>query len=288
MKIVSRTEDISPEQAKRYLEKNTHNRSVRESVVDRYAAMMQRDQWVVTHQGIAFDDEGNLLDGQHRLMAIVKAARPVSMMVTRGVPSERNNGITIPAMDVIDCGKSRTVADQLALCHGVKNSNLISSVCSAIAEICFRSRGGGISTAQALVILDIYARPIESAVEIISDFRPARKGSVIGALAFASVSHRTEIEKLMSDLNSGAELKKNQPALTLRDWLTRGNFNYGTATGSGRRRKLYLSECVLNAAFNEVHQTPISMIKSGENGQKFFCQKQRANVEKVRVLLSGK
>ena len=40
---------------------------------------------MTTHQGIAFDENGVLQDGQHRLCAIVSANKPVDMMVTSGL-----------------------------------------------------------------------------------------------------------------------------------------------------------------------------------------------------------
>jgi hypothetical protein len=36
---------------------------------------------MVTHQGIAFDTQGVLVDGQHRLAAIIEADRPVELTV---------------------------------------------------------------------------------------------------------------------------------------------------------------------------------------------------------------
>lgn len=105
--IESRVETITPEMATQYLSFNTKNRSIRRQEVEAYARAIKSGAFVTTHQGIAFDDEGNLIDGQHRLMAIVSAGAPVQMMVTRGVPSN--------AMQIIDRGSSRTMRDVIAL-----------------------------------------------------------------------------------------------------------------------------------------------------------------------------
>jgi hypothetical protein len=40
---------------------------------------------MVTHQGIALDTDGVLIDGQHRLAAAVEADQPVDMLVITGV-----------------------------------------------------------------------------------------------------------------------------------------------------------------------------------------------------------
>ena len=69
----SKIENITPEIAAKYLEKNIHNRPIKPSAIRRYALQMKAKQWLISHQGIAFDTEGNLFDGQNRLLAIKEA-----------------------------------------------------------------------------------------------------------------------------------------------------------------------------------------------------------------------
>lgn len=100
-------ETITPELATRYLASNVKNRSVRKQEVEAYAREIKRGTFALTHQGIAFDDSGHLIDGQHRLMAIATAGIPVQMVVARGV---------VPmAFSVIDRGASRTMRDVVSL-----------------------------------------------------------------------------------------------------------------------------------------------------------------------------
>jgi hypothetical protein len=47
---------------------------------------IKRGMFYPTHQGIAFDDSGKLIDGQHRLMAILLSGIGQWMLVTRGMP----------------------------------------------------------------------------------------------------------------------------------------------------------------------------------------------------------
>ena len=107
-------ETITPEMATQYLSRNTKNRSIRRQEVDAYAREIKRGNFVLTHQGIAFDEEGNLIDGQHRLMAIATAGIPVQMVVSRGVPSS--------AFTVVDRGASRTMRDVVSLGSGEEGS----------------------------------------------------------------------------------------------------------------------------------------------------------------------
>ena len=97
---------ISPTQALNWLEHaNTKNRSLNEAHVKRLARDMQNGRWVLTHEGIAFDPSGVLLDGQHRLWAIVEAEVSVTMHVWFN--------ITPQALGAIDSGKPRRLRDLL-------------------------------------------------------------------------------------------------------------------------------------------------------------------------------
>jgi hypothetical protein len=62
---------ITPETAAAMLAKNIGNRIPRPNTVRFYAAEMTAGRWQETHQALAVDCDGNLVDGQHRLLAIV-------------------------------------------------------------------------------------------------------------------------------------------------------------------------------------------------------------------------
>ena len=80
---------ISPEMARRWLEVgNTRNRNMNMAYCERLARDMREGRWVLTHEGIAFSPNGRLLDGQHRLQAIILADLPVAMFVWFDVPAE--------------------------------------------------------------------------------------------------------------------------------------------------------------------------------------------------------
>ena len=111
MNIEAKLEEITPDVAKAYLEHNKRNRKIKTKTVESYARDIMRGNFVTTHQGIAFNNEGELIDGQHRLLAIVAANKSVQMMVTRGLP----NG----TVSVLDRGVSRSIRDviQMEMLH---------------------------------------------------------------------------------------------------------------------------------------------------------------------------
>ena len=77
-------ETITPDIAKQWLTKNVNNRKLRSATCAKYARDIKQGNWRLTHQGIAFDKSGNLVDGQHRLQAIIQAGMPVPMVVAYG------------------------------------------------------------------------------------------------------------------------------------------------------------------------------------------------------------
>jgi hypothetical protein len=101
--ISSKWENIDPKTAALYLESMEGNRSVRQARVDYYAAQMKAGLWRPTHQGIAFDSGGHLIDGQHRMWAIVESGCTVLIMVSRGVSPED--------VVAVDSGLSRDYKD---------------------------------------------------------------------------------------------------------------------------------------------------------------------------------
>jgi hypothetical protein len=86
-RVVTQTEIITPEIARRYLAANHCNRNLSRPHVIRLVNAMLSGEFHHTHQGIAFDEFGNLIDGQHRLSAIVESGTSQPMQVTRGISS---------------------------------------------------------------------------------------------------------------------------------------------------------------------------------------------------------
>lgn len=113
--------NITPELAKSYLERNIKNRVLTKSQVDYFAKQMKNGQWMLTGQGISFDINGNLIDGQHRLSAIIKANTSIKMLVIFGLNPN--------SFKVYDTGRKRNGGDSLSIL-GVENSRNISSMIS--------------------------------------------------------------------------------------------------------------------------------------------------------------
>lgn len=109
-KIRETEEVIGPDEARKILEGRGANRKITQRNVDRLAAAMRNGEWIEeAGDPIRFNDRDELVDGQHRLWAIVETGLPFRFRVIRGLPDR--------VMDVLDTGRERTLKDFLEI-HG--------------------------------------------------------------------------------------------------------------------------------------------------------------------------
>lgn len=148
-------ETITPQVAAEYLSHNIHNnRNVRRDYVEMIARDISTGAFRCTHQGIAFDDDGNLIDGQHRLQAILLANNPVRMVVARGLATDMVNSI--------DKGAQRSLHDTMVItCTGDDERSKAlrhREVLNALAMMARLNVHGmrKISAREAMVMFDTY------------------------------------------------------------------------------------------------------------------------------------
>ncbi|MCP3921298.1 MAG: hypothetical protein GY714_01805 [Desulfobacterales bacterium] len=103
-----RREKITPTKAKAILEKNEDNRKLSIKRVKDFAVVMKEGGWKEDNgETVTIDKLNNLLNGQHRLNAIVESGVSINIWVARGAEPEVKNSI--------DTGKARSVADIFSL-----------------------------------------------------------------------------------------------------------------------------------------------------------------------------
>lgn len=108
---------ITPAEARDWLDtKNSRNRPVSQTTVDRYVQEIKAGNWKLNGQPIIFGKSGQLLNGQHRLKAIVQANKSIETAVLFAVDDE--------TFDTIDDGNNRSLADVFAI-NGETNSALL-------------------------------------------------------------------------------------------------------------------------------------------------------------------
>lgn len=100
-------ETITPALAADWLKSNApYNRKIRHAWVAELVKSITDGKWVTNGESIVFDEDGFLIDGQHRLSAVVEAGIPIRSVVVRDVSRDsfKNTG----------SGHRRTGADRLS------------------------------------------------------------------------------------------------------------------------------------------------------------------------------
>ena len=112
---------ITPAIAAKLLEKNPKNRPLSQNLITRLATEMKEGRWKVNGDMIrltGYNGDGSIIDGQHRLSAVIKSGVSIQSWVMGGLPED--------VFNTIDCGKLRSRADTL-FCDGEKSSSKLAA-----------------------------------------------------------------------------------------------------------------------------------------------------------------
>ena len=213
---------ITPQWASEVLEKrNPSNRKMRQSWVEKMARDILAGAFITTHQGIAFDENGNLLDGQHRLAAIAKSKRAVEILVTTGLPAlHRVNGTHLTAFNAIDQGRARLAGEVLQM-QGLQNGCKLAAVARALIMSCNSGQIVAVSLPQIQLTLEALGQSAETCVMVSNTGKLFHAPSyVLAAAALLHTKMPVQTESFLSELVSitGAV---NSPSRALIGWIKR-------------------------------------------------------------------
>jgi hypothetical protein len=99
--------NVTPEIAKDLLKKNISNRPLKRSRISQLADALNRGEWKLTPQGISLSTEGVLLDGQHRLAAIIKTNKSADLVIAKDVDPS--------VFTILDTSLKRSAGDSIFL-----------------------------------------------------------------------------------------------------------------------------------------------------------------------------
>ncbi len=216
-------ETITPQKAQQLLGGNIENRNVRKALVETYAADMAAGAWVMTGAPIILgekngDDGRKVWDGQHRLLACVKAGKPFTSVVLYDASSDIHYAI--------DRGAKRTIGDELTW-RGERSVHAL----GATLNLLWGYDNGTIpsqrvwpSVRQLLVYLEEHPEVRDA---VVVGERVRRKVPVNGAAFAATVAllereHGDQMAHEFADgMVDGVELKSEDPLLALRNYAIR-------------------------------------------------------------------
>lgn len=220
--------DVTPTLAQEWLEKNTSNRPLRETTVNRYARDMRRGNWKESGDPIRFATDGSLMDGQHRLKAVVQSKATIPMYVATEVDTS--------VMEALDTGVKRTLSDLLHWKGETNTNHLAAAIRLGYRwqhELLF-TYGNHMSHAEAL---DWYSHNPGIKEHFTTAARISKKLKV-PLPVLATFMHRAylidpdEAQGFMDQVEYGENVIKGDPTYALRNWV----FNQATARHGHRPR----------------------------------------------------
>jgi len=206
---------ITPHEATQMLDANKLNRNVRNTRVETYARDMRAKKWILNGDAIKFNGNGKLLDGQHRLLACVRADVPFQTLVV--------TGLTDRAHATIDTGMTRTIADELRW-RGEKNVNVLGAALNLLWHYDRAESGFTVASRNDLLSLLEKEPDIRRSLEAIPVARRVGiNGSAMVAAAYiAGREHGQDtVESFLAELDRGTGYEEGDPCLALRNYAVR-------------------------------------------------------------------
>ncbi len=245
--------DVSPEMAAKWLEKNhINNRPIAWRRVEAFSNDMRAGAWVLHHQAVAFGKDGTLLDGQHRLQAVVMSGCTVKMLVVRNDSGDFH--------DPIDRGEKRTTAMLTGL-----NARVVGA-CNLLRML---EQGYYTPTPmtvnEAVEAFERYKPLFEKLNEQCAGYYKAHSG-VIAAVIWTMPTAEAKTMARLRQVLSGEMIKRGDPAFAFRGWRERnpriGGWDCAMAAMS----------CIRYA----IHDRPIRGVFAGDHAYRSITSRRRA------------
>ncbi len=119
---------VTPEMAAGWLETIDSNRRISRKIVSDYATCMSDGRWMQTAETIKFNGDGTLIDGQHRLRAVVKSDTSQLFVIAEGLDKA--------VFAFCDTGKKRSLGDLLTISGVEKFQPILAGVTTYWYKYC--------------------------------------------------------------------------------------------------------------------------------------------------------
>src|SRR6266849_1926769 len=250
---------LTPEEATRLLEYNTLNRPLNDQHVKRLATQIIDGKWRFNGDTIKFSAKGEILDGQHRLWAVVEAKIAIETIIVRGVEKD-----AFASIDTLR--KPRNGADILALNGATKHR----AITSAALQWLLRWQRG---------VLEKYAAPInriensdieiafennpgiERAVSRVMGLRGLANPSLVGFFYYILTNRSPELaERMVFTLENPAGVTINDPFFRLRMYFSSDKVK--------RKDPVVTIALMIKAANAAYHGTEVRMLNWRNQGDR--------------------
>lgn len=205
---------LTPDIAECLLANNPDNRSIKQHLVDAFAADIDGDRWDLNGETIIVANDGVLNDGQHRCVAVVQSGKSIRTAIMFGV--SRDSRYTV------DGGSARTSGDYLKM-EGAAHTN----IAAAVAKYLNLHRrgysswsGNSVVVTKAMIRQEYWncEREIQVAIQAIDGKFMRKFGLSPIAAAYVLIARRNpaECSVFFQRLNDGVGLNRGDAILGLR------------------------------------------------------------------------
>ena len=203
---------ITPDEAARLMLQNDGNRPLSQGHVKKLASQMKDGKWLVNGETIVISDEGKLLDGQHRLAAVIEAGVEVEFLIVEG--------LSVAVFATLNTGKVRQASDVLAIAGYKCTTNLGAAVKFVIMMRMGSGRRVTNSIPHSTVLEALKDEPgIEDSLDKCRHVRIISPSRLAACHYLFAQKNEAEANRFVTEILEGTGLQKGDPVLTLRNKL---------------------------------------------------------------------
>lgn len=243
--------NIGPDLAMQMLEKNEKNRKINPYRITKLINDIKGGAWTISPTPISFSPDGTLLDGQHRLTAIVRAGATIPVYIAYDVPEDT----------IFDRGLERSSGDALFM-RGLISKQMSMGKVQALINRYLSEANGELtpklmSDVSKASFINCYESLISKAVKIskagatngVCSRRAGSQAAFLGAL-IKGIPEEV-LKEFAIVANTGFMERKDQSAaIVYRNYLLEND------TGGGRQMASRICQCAEMAINDYVNKTP--------------------------------
>ena len=231
--------DCTPRLAEILLGLNTRNRKVAPSVVEKYVTEILNDEWYATAQGVGIDDRGVLLDGQHRLAAIVESGCTVPILIVTGLPPK--------GQEKVDRQRKRTLYDAFSIAGYTDNRKAVQ-----VATFLARRHGTRVSPSDSEVkeTLHVHKNAIDRVTSMMpKNVRGLSAAGTLGALTIGWEKNPRKTEEFIAAIKEPVGLAYDEAPYRFLRWLEKSRLAAYGGAGAERQNFDYRATCYALSAW---------------------------------------
>lgn len=252
--IVSYVAEINPLLAEQWLKTSKGNRQLNRARLTEYIESMKSGLWRVTDQGIGFDAEGRLINGHHRLTAIIASGVTIKSLVVMGLAQD--------AARFIDIGAGRTPGHVLGMVYGIPSPKNV----AAVARIwCALADNRAITSKREPEIWAALYRLNPKSFDFANRHHDMAAAAYVGVIAFAYSIAPLVVSEFASKVRTKIGIEANSPEAAMVNALARKEVR--KPGGSAQQTLMQLTA---TAVYYKLRGEPISILKQNETAAEWL------------------